>query len=250
MKKLIIDFTSRLIKGKALWISIILSELMVLYAFLEPLSMGIGESLLDHFDEWSTLSLLCAFIPVCAYTTAALFSKNTIQEIIEKGYSQRQIYSAKTLVNLIFSTVVFFINILTVYLLLNFLGSFGNEVLLINIPSKLLMTIPVCLFYSVLFTDLSFVIKRPVISILASWLTLTVVIKYLITSLSQLTGTIYDDVNFLSFFNNSFFETAYFMDNVNAYILPVSGIYLVLTVIVYIIGVQGFSKAQLKLIKE
>jgi ABC-type transport system involved in multi-copper enzyme maturation permease subunit len=191
MKKLMIDFTSRLIKGKAFWISVILSVVPVLYSFLEPLSKGTGESLAEHFLEWSTLSVICAFIPVCAYTTAALFSHNTIQDIISKGYSQREIYFAKTLVNVIFSTAV-----------------------------------------------------------IASSLTITGALNIITSGLSRITGTVYDDVNFLSFFSTSFFETSYFMDNVNAYILPVSGIYLVLTIIVYIIGVQGFSNAQLKLIKE
>jgi ABC-type transport system involved in multi-copper enzyme maturation permease subunit len=235
-----------LLKGIALWVSVILSIVPVLYSFLEPLSKGAGDSLAEHFFDWSTLSVIASFIPVCAYTTAALFSRNTIQDVISKGYSLKQIYIAKTLVNTVFCTIVFFLNIFSVYLFVHILGSIGNEILFENIPTKLLMTLPVCLFYSVLATDLSFLIKKTFYAVIASYLTLTVFITYLIGSLSRLVGTVYGDENLLSFFSNSFFEVTYFSDNLNAYFLPVSGIYLVLTIITFFIGILGFNKADLK----
>jgi ABC-type transport system involved in multi-copper enzyme maturation permease subunit len=204
------------------------------------------ESIVGHFDTWSFLGLLLAFIAVCSYSTGMLFSQKSIGDTISTGFSRRQIYFAKTLVNVIFCTAILFLNLLTIYLSVYFINSGSNPALFENISTKFAMTFFVCLFYTVILTALAFIVKTPVGGVIIGWLVLMAGPNIIILGLTYLSGTANNGFNYLYFFNNFFFRFTFFLDNIKNYIFSVSGIYLILTLIFYFLGERNFRKADLK----
>jgi ABC-type transport system involved in multi-copper enzyme maturation permease subunit len=204
------------------------------------------ESIVGHFDNWSMLGLLFSFVAVSGYTTGALFSQKSIGDTISTGFSRRQVYFAKILVNVMFCTAILILNLITIYLSVYFINSGCNPALFENIPAKFIMTLFACLFYIVVLTALAFIAKTPVGGVIIGYLALIVGPNLIILGLMYLTGTANDGFNFLYFFNNFFFRFTFFLDDINNYIFSVSGIYLILTVIFYLIGERSFRKSDLK----
>jgi hypothetical protein len=246
MKNLIKYFTYLIIKGKLFWVTLFFTELLVACLFIPTVLFSPEESLVGHFDNWSMIGLFCSFIAVSAYTTGALFSQKAIGDTVSTGFSRRQIYFAKTLVNTVFCTAILIINLLTIYLSVYLINNGSNTIIFENIPTKLLMTFFVCLFYVVLLTSFAFIAKSPVGGIIIGWLVFMVGTNLLVFGLMYITGTINNDFNFLYFFNNFFFRFTFFLDDINNYVFSVSGIYLFLTLVFYFLGERNFRKADLK----
>jgi hypothetical protein len=194
------------------------------------------------------LGLLFSFVAVSGYTTGALFSQKSIGDTTSTGFSRRQVYFAKTLVNLIFCTAILILNLITIYLSVYFINSGGNPALFENIPAKFIMTFFVCLFYVVVLTALAFIAKTPVGGVIIVYLELMVGTNLLTFAVGQMfmSGTANDVFNFLYFFNNFFFRFTFYLEEINNYIFSVSGIYLILTAIFYFLGERSFRKADLK----
>jgi uncharacterized membrane protein YidH (DUF202 family) len=246
MKNLIKYFTYLIIKGKLFWVTVLFTELIIFSLFVPFLLSTPEASTSGHFESWATLGLFLSFVAVSSYTTGALFSQKAIGDTVSTGFSRRQIYFVKTLVNVIFCTVVLFLNLLTIFLLVYALGSGENAVLFENILTKLLMTSFVCLFYVVFLTSFAFIAKTPVGGVIIGYLVLMVGPNFIIVGLTYLLGLPNSGFNYLFFFNNFFFRYTFFLTDINNYVFSVSGIYLFLTLVFYFLGERSFRKADLK----
>jgi hypothetical protein len=242
MKKLIKYFSYLLLKGPLFWTCLAFTEIVIIGLFLPALMLGPKGNIVGHFDKWSMLGLLLSFIAVCSYSTGVLFPQKAIQDTVSTGFSRRQVYFAKTLINVIFCTVILAINLLTIYVLVYGFGNTKDAVLFDDIPAKFFLTFVVCLFYIVLLTSLAFITKNPVGSIMLGWLIAFAgsnIIVYFLTVPSQ------KGFNFLYFFNNFFFRQTFFLKKANDYVLPVTGIYIIIILFFYFLGERSFRKADL-----
>jgi hypothetical protein len=248
MKNLIKYFSYLMVKSRVFWVCILFTEILIAALIIPKLSLHPETDIGGSFDSWAMLGFMYAFIAVSSYTTGALFSQKAISDTVSTGFSRRQVYLAKTIVNAAFCSVLLIINLLTFYLAVFGFNSEANLIIFDDLPAKLITTFFMNMFYIVLFTSFSFIAKSPIGSVLCGWLVGVVGTNFAVMGLSYLFGLQNNGLlyNIFYFFNNWFFRVTYYRDNINEFIFSVSGIYLILTAVFYFLGERNFRKADLK----
>jgi hypothetical protein len=195
-----------------------------------------------NFDNWGMLGLGLVIIAICGYTTGILFSQKSVQDTVSTGFSRRQIYFAKTLVNTVFCFIVAAINLLTISIIFTALESEANYVIFDNIFPKLLVLALFILWNITLCTAMAFIgrstIAGVILNILCAWVGVNLIAAAL--SWFKIGGT------YIYFFNNIIYRNVFYTDKIYSYLPVVASISAVLTLVFYFLGERSFRKADLK----